>query len=101
VRRCSYNISDPSIIGYGMPRYDLIKATIPIEESEADMLPVLKQGSTGTAVKWLQIALGGLTVDGDFGWKTMNKVLEFQRTHGLATDGEVGPKTWRAIINTL
>lgn len=64
-------------------------------------LPTLKRGSQGTAVKWLQIALGGLEVDGSFGWHTLNSVLEFQKSHNLEQDGVVGPKTWNAIIATL
>lgn len=101
VARGTYSTSDSNIIGYGMPRYDLVSNGSGGIESEADMLPLLKRGSTGKAVKWLQIALGGLTVDGDFGWKTLNAVIAFQKKHGLAADGEVGPKTWKAIIDTL
>lgn len=101
VRKCSYNVNNSNIIGYGRPKYELIKGTISIEESEADMLPLLKLGSKGIAVKWVQIALGGLTVDGDFGQKTLNKVIAFQKAHGLAADGEVGPKTWKVIIEAI
>ena len=64
-------------------------------------MPLLKRGSKGKAVEVIQVILGGLTVDGDFGWKTLNKVLEFQRNHGLEPDGEVGEKTWKALLNTL
>lgn len=103
VKECSYPTSYNNIIGYGMPRYDLISGTVQekSKESEADMLPLLKRGSTGKAVKWLQIALGGLAVDGSFGWKTLNAVVTFQKNHGLDPDGEVGPLTWAAIINSL
>ena len=64
-------------------------------------MPLLKRGSKGKAVEVIQVILGGLTIDGDFGWKTLNKVLEFQRNHGLEPDGEVGEKTWSALLNTL
>lgn len=64
-------------------------------------MPLLKRGSKGKAVEVIQVILGGLTVDGDFGWKTLNKVLEFQRSHGLEPDGEVGENTWSALLNTL
>lgn len=66
-----------------------------------EMLPVLTKGSKGTAVKWLQIALGGLTVDGDFGDKTLVAVKAFQTRNGLTVDGEVGPKTWAALIDAI
>lgn len=101
VKRCSYSTSDSDIIGYGMPRYSLVGTVMEVMESEADMLPLLKKGSKGKAVEWLQIALGGLTVDGDFGDKTLVAVKAFQTRNGLAVDGEVGPKTWAAIIDTL
>ena len=99
VRRCSYSIHSPSIIGYGRPRYDLIGGTVTNEE-EIDM-PQIKKGSKGKAVKILQIILGNLSVDGSFGPATQTAVLAFQKNHGLEADGIVGPKTWKALINTL
>lgn len=94
VTKCSYSVGYSSIIGYGMPRYDLVTGT-------AQNDGVLRKGCQGKAVRFLQLCLGGLNDDGDFGWKTLNKVLEFQRAHGLADDGEVGEKTWAAIRKTL
>jgi peptidoglycan hydrolase-like protein with peptidoglycan-binding domain len=64
-------------------------------------MPLIKRGSKGKAVKILQIILGGLDVDGSFGWKTLNAVIAFQKKHGLEADGVVGPKTWRALFDTL
>ena len=71
------------------------------EEEHAEMMPTLKKGSTGRAVKCLQIMLGDVTVDGDFGPKTEGAVKTFQKAHGLAQDGVVGVKTWNALIKTL
>lgn len=64
---------------------------------------VLRNGSTGSAVKKLQILLNGLgyncgTVDGDFGAKTLAAVKSFQIHSGLDNDGIVGAKTWGALI---
>lgn len=49
-------------------------------------------------------AFATLTVDGAFGPKTHDRVLEFQRAHGLAPDGVVGSQTWGrldAVLSTV
>jgi hypothetical protein len=107
VRRKVYDIGDSRIIGYGMPRYDLVSGTAAVVNptdniiAEAKKMPLLKKGSKGRAVKMLQAYLGGLTIDGEFGNNTLSKVKEFQRKNNLNVDGEVGPKTWNAIIKSL
>ena len=99
VRKCSYSVNSPSIIGYGRPRYDLI-GTVDADSEEYDM-PQIKRGSQGKAVKILQIILGNLSVDGSFGPATQAATIAFQKKHNLEADGIVGPKTWSALINTL
>ena len=97
VRRCSYSVNSPSIIGYGRPKYYLLTGKI----TAADM-PLLKKGSKGEAVKKLQQTLNGkgykLTEDGDFGSKTEAAVKAFQKANGLEVDGEVGPMTWGVLL---
>ena len=100
VTRCSYSKSSPSIIGYGQPKYELIGGTVIPESEEYDM-PQIQRGSKGKAVKILQIILGDLEVDGSFGPATQAATLAFQKKHGLDADGIVGPKTWRALFDTL
>ncbi|RPK89490.1 MULTISPECIES: peptidoglycan-binding protein [Streptomyces] len=68
----------------------------------AGTTPVLKQGSSGEAVKRLQRALTaalGTTVgvDGSFGPATDTAVRSYQTTRELGVDGEVGPATWKAL----
>jgi len=98
VRRGSYSVNSPSIIGYGRPRYDLITGKI----TAADM-PLIKKGSKGDAVKKLQQILNSkgykLSVDGDFGPATEAAVKAYQKANHLEADGEVGEKTWGALIN--
>ena len=75
--------------------------TKPAEPVTEIKLPELKRGSKGVAVIWIQSALGGLDVDGDFGWKTLNRVVEFQKEHGIEPTGTVDNLTWANITHTL
>lgn len=65
----------------------------------------LREGCTGSDVKWLQAALKKLgeqiVVDGDFGPATKEKVIAFQSRHGLKRDGLVGPATRERIKSAL
>lgn len=58
---------------------------------------LLKKGKAGEDVKELQRTLGGLTVDGIFGNKTLSKVKSFQKSKGLVQDGIVGKNTAHAL----
>lgn len=64
--------------------------------------PSLSRGSKGDEVKKLQTKLKELgfdcgIIDGDFGSKTQNAVINFQAERGLTKDGVCGPKTWAEI----
>jgi murein DD-endopeptidase MepM/ murein hydrolase activator NlpD len=61
-----------------------------------DAMPILKEGSKGSAVKILQKQLG-ITADGAFGPNTKKAVIAFQTKHGLKAEGVVGPATWNAL----
>ena len=58
---------------------------------------VLKNGSKGESVKWLQYELNqwksSLKVDGIYGEGTETQVKKYQKAYKLTADGEAGPKT--------
>ena len=63
---------------------------------------VLREGSTGSAVRALQEKLKALdyysgTVTGHYGRLTREAVRRFQRANGLTADGIAGPKTLTAL----
>jgi murein DD-endopeptidase MepM/ murein hydrolase activator NlpD len=57
---------------------------------------VVRQGSRGEDVKYLQTKLG-ITADGVFGPRTRAAVTAFQSSKGLTVDGIVGPRTWTVL----
>jgi peptidoglycan hydrolase-like protein with peptidoglycan-binding domain len=72
---------------------------------------VVATGSTGDAVRGVQeefrfrdlsgVPGQGLAVDGVFGPKTRAAVRGFQQALRIATDGIVGPLTWRALVSGM
>lgn len=65
---------------------------------------VLRQGSHGSPVKYLQIRLNArlypspkLNIDGHFGPKTRAAVERFQTANHVDVDGVVGPTSWTAL----
>lgn len=66
---------------------------------------LVRKGSNGTGVKWVQDMLNhngySLTVDGAFGTKTYNAVINFQKNKGLSIDGIVGYATRTALKNNV
>lgn len=73
-------------------------------EARAAQQPVIKEGSTGEAVKVFQEIYnqqhGILTMDGVFGPQTKVAAIKFQQSQGLTPDGVVGAKTW-SMLYTL
>ncbi|MFI2434282.1 peptidoglycan-binding protein [Streptomyces sp. NPDC018693] len=66
--------------------------------------PTLISGATGAHVKALQTLLKAQSfdpgsVDGQFGPATLSAVQAFQTSRKLNPDGEVGPKTWTALLS--
>lgn len=67
-------------------------------------MPTIKKGSKGKAVKVWQVIVG-VTVDGDFGTKTKEATIEFQKkafpNDSSEWDGIVGFKTWAKGLESL
>jgi peptidoglycan hydrolase-like protein with peptidoglycan-binding domain len=70
--------------------------------------PTLNQGDTGDNVKTAQRLLNSnmaagatkLSVDGDFGPKTLDAVKAYQKEKELTVSGTVDSATWSALLNT-
>lgn len=67
------------------------------------VLPALRLGSTGDAVRALQIELRAhghsVTVDGIFGAGTRSAVIAYQTANRLSADGIVGTQTWGSLVD--
>ncbi len=64
---------------------------------------LLRMGSMGQDVSDLQLILQSLgynpgAIDGIYGNRTMNAVIEFQRNNGLVADGIAGSDTFNMIF---
>lgn len=79
----------------------VIKVDTPTDNPYTLTATLLKSGAKGENVKWLQYELNkrgaGLSIDGDFGPKTLEAVKNYQKNRGLEVDGIVGPKTISAL----
>lgn len=72
-----------------------VKPSIPAPRKPGSR--VLRNGSKGADVRWLQKRLG-IPVDGFYGDKTEARVKRFQRRHDLPVDGSIGPKDWKELL---
>lgn len=75
------------------------------KEFNVATLKLVKRGMEGWPVRIVQGVLNGAGVpchvDGDFGPATDAAVRTFQRAHGLAVDGDVGPQTWGRLLGPV
>jgi uncharacterized protein (TIGR02594 family) len=73
----------------------------------ADLLgeQVLRLGDEGSLVRQVQLALARLGYplrgSGSFAGKTLSAAKDFQKAHGLESDGEIGKETAKAIDRAL
>ena len=104
------NVNGRYIRGYCLPDY-ASKATKPkqadiaVAKTVSVNLPILKNGSSGEAVRTLQMLLNCTgyssgTVDGDFGPNTEKAVKAFQKAKRLEDDGIVGKDTRTALLGS-
>ncbi|GGY33278.1 peptidoglycan-binding protein [Pseudoduganella albidiflava] len=78
---------------------------IPRANSADSRIHVLREGSQGTAVQKLQRQLNArltpsprLAVDGQFGPRTHQAVLQYQRGISISADGVAGKQTWYHLL---
>lgn len=95
--RCDLNVDYDGIVS-------LIASSKPLIASNPYQLTasLIKKGSTGESVKWLQWKLNNLfnenlTIDGVFGENTYKAVCKFQKANNLTVDGIVGKNTLTAL----
>ena len=73
-------------------------------DSNTSDRPMLRYGARSNTVTELQSLLNqngaNLEVDGIFGQKTYQAVLDYQSGAGLAADGIVGPLTWGSLLGS-
>jgi hypothetical protein len=72
-------------------------APVAARPAKPRLVGMLRRGSTGANVRYLQTVLGGLKIDGQFGPITDRAVRAFQSANGLKVDGIVGPITWAKL----
>jgi peptidoglycan hydrolase-like protein with peptidoglycan-binding domain len=63
-------------------------------------MKTIKLGSNNIDTLFLQASLGLKSLDGSFGAKTKEAVIEYQKSIGVTADGIVGPGTWSKIISS-
>lgn len=109
IKACGYMTSSTEVNSvitiiqkYNLTKYDDIVTENKTSDNPYRLMNnLLKVGSKGESVQWLQWELNkngaNLTVDGSFGQKTKAAVIEFQKQHGLTQDGIAGSKTLKAL----
>jgi len=83
---------------YGLLKFD----DVPVNPYTLHV-SLLKRGSKGESVKWLQYELNrhgaNLKVDGILGPKSELAICLYQKDHGLVCDGKAGPVTLLSLKN--
>lgn len=74
----------------------VLSKPVTVTVADPDQRPVLRAGASGPPVTALQAQLG-IPKTGTFESATSDAVIEFQNRANVATDGVVGPITWKAL----
>ena len=87
---------------YNLEKYD--GKDIPVNDNPYKLTTsLLKKGSRGESVKWLQYELNrygaGLKVDGILGPKSEQAIKDYQKANKLVVDGKAGPVTLLSLKN--
>lgn len=92
-----YLLTNPRIAGYGRPDYEIVNAKKLMGNPYQEPTNVVKKGSKGEGVYWLQYELREagykIVLDGDMGKETDRILREYQKSHQLDPDGECGRLT--------
>jgi hypothetical protein len=106
----TYNgLSESHILHPGdVIKYPVEEAESVVESEDVELcfavLPLLRKGDNGMAVRSLQtlLTMRGVScpVNGEFGEQTDAAVRKYQTSAHILVDGEVGPETWAALIGT-
>ncbi len=95
-----FNTYEPYLSPVPFVRYAM-KVIVKVKPEIVPTEPTLRKGAKGEAVKKLQTLLNlngaKLIVDGDFGFKTLQVLISFQKSHELVADGICGPRTWTEL----
>lgn len=98
----SYSLTYDKILGYGHPLFTVEKTTLSAPK------PILKKGNSGSGVKVLQKCLNKilnskLEIDGEFGEKTKNAVISFQKkfVKNSKNDGIYDSITYKAMKSKI
>lgn len=90
-----------AVVGGGSIDWDFTTTNVNVWLPHDTGLPVLKRGSRGPYVTWMQTILAKLNyriaVDGKFESQTENFVKWFQASHGLPVTGVVDAATWAEL----
>ncbi|MBQ8647733.1 MAG: peptidoglycan-binding protein [Oscillospiraceae bacterium] len=95
------NLNPDGVVG--RQTWNALYAAYAAANGEGEQYPgtAMRSGHSGATVRSVQARLNArgaaLTLDGNYGGKTVSAVQTFQRASRLTADGVVGRQTWNAL----